>query len=189
MSSDVDISPDVVLIISGVPLIVADILLICITWVKLSSRDTLKNIVQSRRPSLSDVLFRDGMGPCTMCTSSSEPADPITDGLETLAVGVLFCLNVLHLFVSLTAMARRYIVQFTAPITAILVSRFLLELQENLDDDMPNFISSFGACISPDLPTSFDDSVESHVESPSVEEGEGEAQASQADASSTSFSA
>ncbi len=49
-----------VVIISRVPLIVADILLICITWIKLNSRSALKGIQQSRRLSLSDILFRDG---------------------------------------------------------------------------------------------------------------------------------
>ncbi|RDX49065.1 hypothetical protein OH76DRAFT_1418595 [Lentinus brumalis] len=44
--------------ISRVPLITADVLLIYITWYKLSNWDALK---QSKRLKLSDVLFRGGM--------------------------------------------------------------------------------------------------------------------------------
>ncbi len=47
--------------ISRVPLIVADMLLIYITWTKLSSKDALRGLGQSKRLSLSDILFRSGM--------------------------------------------------------------------------------------------------------------------------------
>ncbi|KAI0709674.1 hypothetical protein C8T65DRAFT_648844 [Cerioporus squamosus] len=140
-----------VVIISRVPLIFSDILLIYITWTHLSIRGTLRDVRQSRRLSLSDILFRDGY--------------------------VLFILNILHLIFSITAVASTsesegsYITTFTAPITAILVSRFLLELQEAnqtvirvdaddplhfsrnpYDDSTPSFISSLGAFIQPDFP-------------------------------------
>ena len=49
-----------VVIIARVPLIVADLLLIYITWTKLSSRDVLKGIRTSKRLSLSDIFLRDG---------------------------------------------------------------------------------------------------------------------------------
>ncbi|RDX53735.1 hypothetical protein OH76DRAFT_1479520 [Lentinus brumalis] len=135
-----------VIIISRVPLIVADILLIYITWTKLGSR-------VHTRLSLSDILLRDGIKYFV----------------------VLFILNVLHLVLSVTAVAGdlegSYVTEFTAPITAILISRFLLELQEanqmavQLDHggssrdpyDTPSFISSLGGFINPDPPASSDD--------------------------------
>ncbi len=49
------------MITSRVALIVADVLLIYITWTKLSSQDAWRNIRQSgKRASLSDILFRNG---------------------------------------------------------------------------------------------------------------------------------
>ncbi len=52
-----------VVIIARVPLIIADLLLICITWTKLSSGQwgARKGIRQSERPPLFDILFRGGM--------------------------------------------------------------------------------------------------------------------------------
>ncbi|RPD68604.1 hypothetical protein L226DRAFT_540612 [Lentinus tigrinus ALCF2SS1-7] len=73
------------LYISRIPLIVADTLLICITWSKLISREALRGIGQSKRLSLSDVLLRDGTSLC------------ITT--------VLFVMNVLHFSLSLAALA------------------------------------------------------------------------------------
>ena len=52
-----------VTVISRVPLIIADILLIYITWLRLSSRDVLKDI-RLRKPkswSLSAILLCNGM--------------------------------------------------------------------------------------------------------------------------------
>ena len=49
------------MIVARVPLIIADILLIYITWTKLSSRDTLRDIQQSKRLSLTDIFFRNGL--------------------------------------------------------------------------------------------------------------------------------
>ncbi len=50
------------IVISRVPLIVADMILIYITWTRLSSRDALRvDLRRSKRPSLQDILFRDGM--------------------------------------------------------------------------------------------------------------------------------
>ncbi|RPD73352.1 hypothetical protein L226DRAFT_561383 [Lentinus tigrinus ALCF2SS1-7] len=127
-------------------------LLIYITWTNLSSRDVLRGLRQSKRLPLSDILLRDG----------------------TIYFLVMFILNVLHLTFSATALVSgikgSYITVFTSPITAILVSRFLLELQEagqrivrvdsddplhismNPYDDTPSFIRSLGAVIDPTLP-------------------------------------
>ncbi|KAI0694556.1 hypothetical protein C8T65DRAFT_584944, partial [Cerioporus squamosus] len=150
---------------SRVPLIVADVILIYITWTKLRNWGALRDIHQSKRLSLSDILFRGG----------------------TIYFVVLFILNLLHLVLSATAMAgngyESYVTEFTAPFTAILISRFLLKLQEanrvvvRLDPDdplhssrnpydtgTPSFISSLGGFINPDLlARSEDDGVESHV--------------------------
>ncbi|TFK83407.1 hypothetical protein K466DRAFT_555099 [Polyporus arcularius HHB13444] len=138
---------------SRIPLIVAELLLIYITWTKLSSRSTFDDVRKSKRLSLPGILFRTGM--------------------YTVA---LFVLNVLHLGLTLTS-----VTVFIAPyvshhshtmpqlISAILVSRFLLELQAanqmvvrlDPDDplhssrnpyDKPSFISSLGGSISPGLP-------------------------------------
>ena len=49
-----------VVLAARLPLIVADIILIYITWAKLSSRDMLRAHQKSKRLSLSDILFRDG---------------------------------------------------------------------------------------------------------------------------------
>ncbi len=49
-----------VVVASRVPPIVADILLIYITWTKLKNWGALRNIRQSKRLSLSDILFRGG---------------------------------------------------------------------------------------------------------------------------------
>ncbi|RPD59065.1 hypothetical protein L227DRAFT_654438 [Lentinus tigrinus ALCF2SS1-6] len=164
-----------VLLISRIPLIIADILLIGITWTKLSSREALQGLRQSKRLSLSDVLFRDG----------------------TVYFVVLFVMNVLHLVLSATALAATddggsYVTIFTGPITAILISRFLLQLQEanrivvrvNPDDPLhslrdpydstPDFIASLGAFINPDLPPSWDEPSEWHVDSPSNQEEDSE---------------
>lgn len=45
---------------SRVPLIVADVILIYLTWSKLSSRLALRDIRQHKRLSLAEVLLRDG---------------------------------------------------------------------------------------------------------------------------------
>ncbi|KAI0695058.1 hypothetical protein C8T65DRAFT_744167 [Cerioporus squamosus] len=166
---------------SRVPLIIADVLVIYITWTKLSSRDTLRGVRQSKRLSLSDILLRGG----------------------TIYFIALFILNVLHLILSVNAVVifadgGSYITTFTAPITAILISRFLLELQEadqvvvrldaddplhssrNPYDDMPSFISSLGGFINPDLPAASEDESDSHVGSCSDEEGGAQARSQSA---------
>ncbi|RDX49147.1 hypothetical protein OH76DRAFT_1483363 [Lentinus brumalis] len=147
----------VVVIISRVPLIAADCLLVYITWTKLNNWSGLKDITKARRPSLSDILFRGG----------------------TIYFVVLFVLNVLHLILSATAVAGNedgsYVTQFTAPLTAILTSHFLLELQEaerlivRLDpgdplhssrnpwDSAPSFISSLGGFVNPALSAQSED--------------------------------
>ncbi|KAI0704206.1 hypothetical protein C8T65DRAFT_696620 [Cerioporus squamosus] len=182
-----------VVIMSRVPLIAADILLIYITWTKLSSWAALRDVRFSKRLSLSDILFHGG----------------------TIYFVVLFALNVLHLTFTATAVAGdgsggySVVTVFTGPITAILISRFLLALQEasqavvRLDrddplhssrnpwDSTPSFISSLGGFINPDLSARSDDDgfeLELQVRSPpEAGEEEGRPQAeSQAAASSSS---
>ncbi|KAI0704196.1 hypothetical protein C8T65DRAFT_830827 [Cerioporus squamosus] len=182
-----------IVIMSRVPLIAADILLIYITWTKLSSWAALRDMRSSKRLSLSDILFHGG----------------------TIYFIVLFALNVLHLTFTATAVAGdgsdgdSVITYFTAPITAILISRFLLALQEasqavvridrddplhssrNPWDSTPSFISSLGGFINPDLSARSDDDgfeLELQVHLPpeaGEEEGRGQAE-SQAAASSSS---
>ncbi|TFK80705.1 hypothetical protein K466DRAFT_605107 [Polyporus arcularius HHB13444] len=151
-----------VVIISRVPLIAADVLLIYITWTKLRGWAALTNTRQSKRLSLSEVLFSGG----------------------TIYFVILFVLNVLHLVLSVMAVTSDHgddgqslVTQFTAPLTAILISRFLLELQEankmvvelDLDDpsrnpphSMPSFISSLGGFVNPSLSMAWSENDESH---------------------------
>ncbi|RDX48637.1 hypothetical protein OH76DRAFT_1404561 [Lentinus brumalis] len=152
-----------VIAISRAPLILADILLIYITWTKLDSRSALRTDIRwTGRLSLSHILFRDG----------------------TIYFVVLSILNILHLVLSLTALQTgdnggSYVAVFTAPLTAILISRFLIDLQEanqavvrvDMDDPLrssrdpyatPSFISSLGAFINPDVSASSDDELELH---------------------------
>ncbi|KAI0684482.1 hypothetical protein C8T65DRAFT_702085 [Cerioporus squamosus] len=142
-------------VISRGPLIIANILLIWITWTKLS-RGALRS-VQHKRLSLSDILFRGGI----------------------IYFVILFILNTLHLVFTVTFLAgssyneASLLSIFIAPITTILISRFLLELQESSqrvvridsDDplhssrdsnDTPSFILSLGGFIDPDLPAGSD---------------------------------
>ncbi len=92
---------------------------------------------------------------------------------------------------------------YICSITATLVSRFLLELQEanrmvvrldpddplhssrNFSDDTSSFISSLGACINPGLTMSRDDDYEPYAGARSDEEQEGGARVSQVAASSS----
>ncbi|TFK78745.1 hypothetical protein K466DRAFT_473388, partial [Polyporus arcularius HHB13444] len=103
----------VFIIVARVPIIVADIILIYVTWAKLNARDGLSGIRLHRRPTLQLISVPTG----------------------TMYFVVLFILNVLHLAFSVTAFASdndgvSLVTEFSSPITAILVSRFLLELQE-----------------------------------------------------------
>ncbi|TFK83872.1 hypothetical protein K466DRAFT_602487 [Polyporus arcularius HHB13444] len=163
-----------VVISSRVPLVIADILLIYITCIKLSSREALRGICR-KRLSLSGILFRDGI----------------------IYFVILFCLNLLHLVFSVTAVAsnstdQSYVPIFTAPISAILVSRFLLELQEanqavlrlDIDDplhfstspydsDTPSFVSSLGGFINSDISKDSED-VDLKPHEASCSEGEEE---------------
>ncbi|TFK91440.1 hypothetical protein K466DRAFT_660053 [Polyporus arcularius HHB13444] len=160
---------------------------------KLSSRGAVRGILQSTRLSLSDVLFNDG----------------------TIYFIVLFALNILHLVLTLTALAvsggdgASYVTIFTTPLTAILISRFLLDLQEtnqavvrvDPDDplhtsrdpyDTPSFISSLGAFVHPDDSARSDDEFEMYDVSRPVgeeEDGAGVSKVQQAAAPASSSSA
>ncbi|KAI0697814.1 hypothetical protein C8T65DRAFT_697996 [Cerioporus squamosus] len=133
------------------PLMTADILLICITWTKLSSRDILRGFRHSKRPTLSDLILR--------------------DDVDVRAGTVYFILPSFDVVASYYSAGDN---QWYWSVTAILVSRFLLELQEAnqtvvrldpddplyssrspyYDSDTPSFISSLGGFINPDLPRS-----------------------------------
>ncbi|TFK92152.1 hypothetical protein K466DRAFT_595477 [Polyporus arcularius HHB13444] len=186
--------PGAVVLISRIPLIIADILLIYVTWATLCNGDALKNIRQSKRLTLSDILFRGG----------------------TIYFVILSILNILQLVLTLTSAAidgneGSVVTAFTAPITAILISRFLLELQEanqvvvRLDpgnplhssrhpyDSTPTFISSLGGFVNPALSEARskdhdDDGCELQIRS-RLERGEGDrevqAESCQAAASSS----
>ncbi|RDX54075.1 hypothetical protein OH76DRAFT_1398366 [Lentinus brumalis] len=201
-----------VVIISRVPLILADVLLVYITWTNISSRDTLTVVRASKRLSLSDILFRDGTDPQLIVSSAmsilnvihltfSVTAVSCIDNQRTSLPGSLMHSDRSRSWSRVQAMSassapracqsrhssifpRGYalLTHGTLPgsITAILVSRFLLELQEanqtvvRLDrddplhtsrdpyDSTPTFISSLGAFINPDLPALQDDDYELH---------------------------
>ncbi|KAI0704509.1 hypothetical protein C8T65DRAFT_741064 [Cerioporus squamosus] len=199
------------IIISRVPLMVADLLLIYITWTNLSSQGALRNptveetvafryIVLRWSVSLQQI-FKRGLGSRLV---------PRYTGMVYFVV--LFILNTLHLVFSLKDVAGNtgagsYVPLFTAPFTAILVSRFLLDLQEanqavvrvDRDDplhssrdpyDTPSFISSLGTFINPGLPATSEDEHDLHVLSrPDAEEGGDSAQAPQLAVTPSSSSA
>ncbi|RPD59067.1 hypothetical protein L227DRAFT_628864 [Lentinus tigrinus ALCF2SS1-6] len=204
----------VVIFVARIPLIVADILLTCITWTKLSTRDALRDLRQSKRVSLSDILFRGGTIYFAYVHSiaARSSMQPLNRGI----ISVLFILNVLHLILSATAVAiagsgqQSEVTTFTGPITAILISHFLLELQEanqtviRIDPDdplrfsrdpydyTPSFISSLGAVVSPALPIPHDDDTDWHIglgRPGPGEEVKGAGQSSDSQTASSSFSA
>ncbi|PIL22981.1 hypothetical protein GSI_15678 [Ganoderma sinense ZZ0214-1] len=117
--------PWAVTIVPRVGVIIADAIVLCVTWhVTYRSNSVLRHALA--RPSggkrtFSSTLLRDG----------------------TLYFGLLFIMNVIYLILtmfptevdSLTQVS--YVVEFSEPLTAILISRFLLNLQEvNRDLDV-----------------------------------------------------
>ena len=103
----------VVVIVARVPLIIADILLIYITWTKLSSRDTLRDIQQSKRLSLTDIFFRNGLF-YFVCRESR----------RTLKLTILYIL--LHaqgLYISCTSL-RRHTRTFDEPAKTLLIEYY-----------------------------------------------------------------
>ena len=113
-----------VVIVSRASLILADTLLVYITWTKLSGRDAVRGIRQSKRMSLSDILFRGGIcsehqcehscirltpltqEPYTSCTSRNNTNLTLRTPRTHLAFArVLTILNVLHLVLSLLAVS------------------------------------------------------------------------------------
>ncbi|KAI0774510.1 hypothetical protein C8Q74DRAFT_840811 [Fomes fomentarius] len=102
----------------GVCLISSDLLVMCITW-KATYKTSREIKVLGQGTSLSSILFRNG----------------------TLYFGILAMLNILHLSSTLFSIFNgdrisyqndptSIIVLFSEPLTAILVSRFLMDLQE-----------------------------------------------------------
>lgn len=61
-----------VIVISRTPLLAADIILILVTWAKLRDRRHLREIGQSNRMSLSNILFQDGMSFCATGAHDSD---------------------------------------------------------------------------------------------------------------------
>ncbi|RPD53394.1 hypothetical protein L226DRAFT_617444 [Lentinus tigrinus ALCF2SS1-7] len=102
-------------IISRTGLIISDTLLIGLTWWALPKNTISFTTLRKVGVSLTTVLLRDG----------------------TLYFGVLLIMNVLHLAFSLSSMfgftdnGASNITAFTEVVTAVLVSRFLLNLQES----------------------------------------------------------
>ncbi|RPD59066.1 hypothetical protein L226DRAFT_524088 [Lentinus tigrinus ALCF2SS1-7] len=102
------------IIISRTCLIVSDIILIGLTWWALPRNSISFATLRKTRVSLTTVLLRDG----------------------TLYFGVLLIMNVLHLVFSLSFIfsssdnGASNVTAFTESVTAVLVSRFLLNLQE-----------------------------------------------------------
>ncbi|RPD58983.1 hypothetical protein L226DRAFT_572406 [Lentinus tigrinus ALCF2SS1-7] len=135
----------------------------------------------------------------------------VADGsLGRILLSVLFILNTLHLTFILLSVAintsrSTYITVFTGPLTAILMSRFLLQLQEasqvtvrvdsddplhmslNGSEDTPSFVRSLGGVIDPDLPRDDvdDDEPEQDLQPHSESDGQEGEHASQAATSSS----
>ncbi|KAH9939111.1 uncharacterized protein BXZ73DRAFT_99786 [Epithele typhae] len=111
--STVDRFPDAVTIISRGGLISADLLLVIATWLATVRRGALRAARESARLSFAEVLFRDG----------------------AIYFVVLLVLNALHVTLTMISetlpfQASSTIILFIHPITGILVSRFLIHLQE-----------------------------------------------------------
>ncbi|KAI0794536.1 hypothetical protein C8Q74DRAFT_1215806 [Fomes fomentarius] len=107
---DLEMSPGTALKIS---VIVSDAILILITWMSPMTQGLRINIHKDKRQSLGAILVQNG----------------------TIYFIVLLCLNVLHLAFSLANIfgigyVESDIIVFTTPITTILISHFLLDLQE-----------------------------------------------------------
>ncbi|TFK87792.1 hypothetical protein K466DRAFT_586068 [Polyporus arcularius HHB13444] len=158
-----DLRNGAVVLISRVPLILSDMILIYITWIKLSSWVVRRHIKQSRILSLSDILLHGGI--------------------------ILLILNIVHITFTSTELAGgsfsggSELPLFTGLLTTVIISRFLLELQQanqvavrvDLDDSSqalrdpwdstPSFISSLGGFINSDHPalSEDDDAFESQV--------------------------
>ncbi|KAI0730623.1 hypothetical protein C8Q76DRAFT_792774 [Earliella scabrosa] len=99
-------------IASRVSLVAADALLLLATWIAIPN--AMRGASRGHRRSFSTVLLRDG----------------------TLYFGILLVLNALHLAFTVRAIhgapfqAASYVIQLIHPITGVLVSRFLLDLQD-----------------------------------------------------------
>ncbi|RDX52001.1 hypothetical protein OH76DRAFT_1400910 [Lentinus brumalis] len=112
-------------ILSRAGFILADLLLVVITWRSLARGNERTRLSNGKRMTFADILFWNG----------------------TLYFVTLFTLNVLHLSFSLPALFNddgiSDITVFTDPLSAVLIYRFLLDLQEanqrvvRLDADDP----------------------------------------------------
>ncbi|RPD69111.1 hypothetical protein L226DRAFT_575891 [Lentinus tigrinus ALCF2SS1-7] len=109
--------PSELTIASRGTLMAADLILLCVTWYTLPRRN-LVNLDSSRNLlSFTTVLLRDG----------------------TIYFVVLLILNILHLVFTLISVVGAFdpvsfVTEFTEPATAVLVSRFLLDLQSANQD-------------------------------------------------------
>ncbi|KAH9919770.1 uncharacterized protein BXZ73DRAFT_104878 [Epithele typhae] len=125
----------VVIVLARAPLIVADIIIIAISWWRLRGQLTWSQALFTKRLTLAKVFLRDGnveelyavLGATAERLSSHPPG--------TIYFIVLLVFNVLHMAFSLTSVFSgggegSNITAFTDPITAILISRFLLNIQE-----------------------------------------------------------
>ncbi|KAI0657901.1 hypothetical protein C8Q70DRAFT_1055281 [Cubamyces menziesii] len=108
------IRPRIVTIASRTCLMVADIIVLVVTWMSTLATLRLTDMALKGKPTFARMLLRDG----------------------TIYFSILLVLNTLHLtftMLSITSDALSpvsYFTTFTEPITAVLVSRFLLNLQE-----------------------------------------------------------
>ncbi|KAI0738646.1 hypothetical protein C8Q80DRAFT_1124767 [Daedaleopsis nitida] len=125
-------------IVSRTCQIAADVLLIIITWRATHKSAAIKNIVRRSSLSFQEVLLRDGL----------------------VYFLVLFVLNSAHLICTMLALqpalqTSSYVTIFTTPVIAVLVSRFLIDLQ-NADRNTVNmFRSSHGSVLAVDESIAF----------------------------------
>ncbi|KAI0695098.1 hypothetical protein C8T65DRAFT_758477, partial [Cerioporus squamosus] len=107
-SAGVDLTPSMAKTVSRGTLISADLILVLVTWYTLPRRNPMGLGSSRSLLSFSTVLLRDGI--------------------------VLLILNILHLVFTLISVVGvfdpvSFVTEFTEPATAVLVSRFLLDLQ------------------------------------------------------------
>ncbi|TFK84026.1 hypothetical protein K466DRAFT_589248 [Polyporus arcularius HHB13444] len=119
-------------IVSRGGLIIADFILVVATWRTLGAASIRPSMTKMSQGSLAAIMLWNGL----------------------LYFVVLFMLNVLHLTFTLTStfgVSLSFITEFTEPLTTILITRFLLDLQEanrrdvKLDSDDPLHFSGGSA--------------------------------------------
>ncbi|KAI8974607.1 hypothetical protein BD414DRAFT_498188 [Trametes punicea] len=138
-------------------LMAADVIVLLVTWASTAGAIRLANIALKGRPSFARMLARDG----------------------TIYFSILLILNTLHLTFTMLAITEdalspvSYFTTFTEPITAVLVSRFLLNLQEVNQSSQRSALATLTQSVSLDFATRVIGSLGSPLDPVDSDETEG----------------